>query len=76
MEDNFNFNIDIPIIEMSNEKRQELCVEHARLEEYIKPSRSMLEQHRIEYKQYIQSLVQQGCTKIFVDGKIVYEKKV
>ena len=71
-----DFNIEIPINEMPEEKKKALHAEHARLEEYIKPSRSMLEQHRIEYKQYIQSLVQQGCTKIFVDGKIVYEKKV
>lgn len=68
-------NIDIPLVFLPEEKRAQYQAEHARLEEYIKPNVNMLRQHRTEYIAYIQSLVQQGCTRIFVDGKIVYEKK-
>ena len=67
-----DFDIDIPIND--REETIEEKIEGIRFRQYIKPLTKVLDQHRKEYFQYVQSLIREGAEEISVDGQVVYKK--
>ena len=67
-----DFDIDIPIND--REETIEEKIEEIRFRQYIKPLTKVLDQHRKEYFQYVQSLIREGAEEISVDGQVVYKK--
>ena len=67
-----DFDIDIPIND--REETIEEKIEGIRFLQYIKPLTKVLDQHRKEYIQYVQSLIREGAEEISVDGQVVYKK--
>lgn len=66
-----DFNIDIPIIE--REETIEEKVEAIRFHRYTMPCERMLDEHRKEFLQCIESLIRNGVEEILVDGQLVYK---